>query len=90
MLVCLCVCVSSLGLGVYQRGMEYCMNLLHEGRWVHVFPEGTTEILFNHYKLLLDFWFLVSKSILHSPGYISCYYHDLVKARTLHRYMQSY
>ena len=33
------VCIV-VGDGVYQQAMNFCVDLLNEGKWIHIFPEG--------------------------------------------------
>ena len=41
------------GDGVYQRGVNYCIQKLNEGNWIHVFPEGMYDSAICYYVCIL-------------------------------------
>lgn len=47
------------GAGVYQQGLDLCINRLNDNRWVHFFPEG--EKLLSHlYRTPLSNWICIN------------------------------
>ena len=45
----------TLGLGVYQQGLNYCQKLVNDGKWVHMFPEGNN--IMPQHQIIMHFLF---------------------------------